>query len=363
MNPKTNISKTILNPPIMNAAGPLVRDYQSAYNISQTKAGALVTKTISLKEPKIPKPCMAQIKGGFLNCETWSEMPLSMWLKILPRIKKLNLPLIISLGYTSNDIARLIPQIAPYADAIELSTHYLGDEINVFKETVFEARSKTNLPLWVKLSPNLSNLAEFALAAENSGADAIVAVNSFGPAMIIDVESGLPIMGASSGYGWLSGPAIFPIALRIVFELSQGLKIPIIGVGGISSANEVIQMIMAGAKAVQICTSAILQGPKIFDKIAQELKDFLHRHNLSGYEEIHGLTYKKLKNKKINYTEISIKINSTLCNACELCKVSCPYYAIEIKNTAKINKEFCFGCGLCITRCPRGAIKIISNDK
>ena len=104
---------------------------------------------------------------------------------------------------------------------------------------------------------------------ENAGADGLVMINSFGPCMGIDVESGLPLMGSREGYGWLSGAAIKPLAVRCVYDAAKIVKIPIFGVGGIASGRDAAEMFMAGASAVQVCTAGILKGPGIYGKIAE----------------------------------------------------------------------------------------------
>ena len=102
-------------------------------------------------------------------------------------------------------------------------------------------------------------------------------INSFGPCLGIDIETGLPYMGSKEGYGWLSGPAIRPLALRCVYDAARAVHVPIFGVGGIAAGRDAAEMLMAGASAVQVCTAAILQGPKVYGKIAGELNKFLDR--------------------------------------------------------------------------------------
>ena len=123
------------------------------------------------------------------------------------------------------------------------------------------AKDALDVPVFVKLSPLGREMGRAATLAQAAGADAIVAINSFGPCLSIDIETGLPRMGGADGYGWLSGPALKPLALRCVHDVARAVDIPVIGCGGVSRGTDAIEMIMAGASAVQVCTAAILRGP------------------------------------------------------------------------------------------------------
>ena len=130
------------------------------------------------------------------------------------------------------------------------------------------AKEAVDVPVFMKLSPH-PNIQEIAVALEDAGADALVMINSFGPCLSIDLETGLPLMGSKDGFGWLSGAAIKPLALRCVYDAARAVKIPIIGVGGISNGRDAAEMFMAGASAVQVCTEAILRGPTVYGRIAR----------------------------------------------------------------------------------------------
>jgi len=125
------------------------------------------------------------------------------------------------------------------------------------------------MPVWVKLTPNVTDITECGLAAERGGASAVVAINTV-KAMRISTDLKRPVLG--NRYGGLSGPAIFPVAVRCVYELFEACSIPIIGCGGVSSKNDVLEMMMAGASAVEIGT-AVYRDPGVFSRIAGELYD------------------------------------------------------------------------------------------
>ena len=221
------------------------------------------------------------------------------------------------------------------------------------------AKESTDLPVMVKLSPQV-DIPTFAKEAEKAGADGLVLINSFGPTLDIDLESGKPLLGSENGFGWLSGQAIFPLALRAVFEAVRSVNIPVVGVGGVSTGKEAIKMIMAGAQAVQVCTAAILNGPQIYSKIANEIEKYLDDHGFNSLEEIRGIAQKNTVIQP-NYKLIVPDINDEKCTECGLCVKSCVYDAIHLVkdlHSVRIDTIKCAGCGLCITRCNFNALSL-----
>jgi dihydroorotate dehydrogenase subfamily 1 len=350
----------LLKTPVMPAAGPPIKDGESAHKAKEGGAGAIVTKTVSARAAKVPKPNMAQVKGGFINTELWSELSLEQWIeKEYPQVVETGLPVIIGVGYTSEDIKEVIPKVERFADAFELSTHYLGNDPTPMINSIRAAKETTDLPVMVKLSPQV-DIPKFAKEAENAGADGLVLINSFGPTLDIDLESGKPLLGSENGFGWLSGQAIFPLALRSVFEAVRSVNIPVVGVGGINTGKEAIKMIMAGAQAVQVCTAAILNGPQIYNKIANEIEKYLDDHGFNSLEEIRGIAQKNTVIQP-NYKLIVPDINDEKCTECGLCVKSCVYDAIHLVkdlNSVRIDTNKCVGCGLCVTRCNFNALSL-----
>lgn len=324
-------------------------------------AGGLVTKTISVQPADVPRPCMAEIRGGFLNTELWSELPKEQWIASeYPKARETGLPVIVGLGYTAEQIRELAPLVKPFADALELSTHYIGNNIAPIVDALHAAKDATGVPVFMKLSPH-PNIQEIALALEEAGADALVLINSFGPCLGIDLETGLPLMGSKEGFGWLSGQAIKPLALRCVYDAARAVRIPIIGVGGVSNGRDAAEMLMAGAKAVQVCTEAILRGPGVYAKIARELNDFLDTHNYATAGEISGLTVRRMRQRGAPHAQSTPVVEMERCNLCGLCAISCPYGAINQDTDARrleFDDEKCFRCGLCLSRCKRQALSM-----
>ncbi len=284
--------------PVIPAAGPNVRDGERLEEAAKGGAGGLLSKTISVDAAPVPMPHMAAIRGGFINTELWSELPPERWLSREYDIAKraadeASIPLIISLGYTAQEIAQLAPKLKPWADALELSTHYLGEDPRPMIEAIDAAKSALDVPVLVKMSPLGREMKAAAQAAKEAGADGISATNSFGPAFGMNIEKALPWLGGKNSYGWLSGPALKPLSLRCVYDIAQVVDLPIIGVGGVSSGKDAIEYIMAGASLVGVCTAAIMRGNDVYGKIAAEIDDWLDRHGYSSVEEIRGIALPK----------------------------------------------------------------------
>jgi dihydroorotate dehydrogenase (NAD+) catalytic subunit len=357
-NLSVNICGITFPNPVLSAAGPNSKDGAMCQAAARGGVGGIVTKTISVKPADVPRPSMAEVKGGFLNTELWSELPKEQWLaKEYRTAKETGLPVIISLGYTTDEIAELAPLVRPYADALELSTHYVGNDTSPIVSALKAAKAAVQVPVLMKISPH-PNIQEIVKAVEDAGADGLVMINSFGPCMAIDVESGLPLMGSKEGYGWLSGPAIKPLAVRCVYDAAKVARIPIFGVGGIASGRDVAEMLMAGAAAVQVCTAAILRGPDVYGKMVKELADFLDSHGYADLSEIKGLAHRKMAERLFRTTGDVPLVDQRHCTLCGICESSCAYNAIVSSDQLVIDEEKCFGCGLCVTRCPKKALRL-----
>ncbi len=274
--------------PILTAAGPNVRDHKIVNSILQTRIGGIVTKTFSVEAAQYPKPAIAKTVGdGLLNCETWSEKSADDFLADLHKVERNATPFIVSVGYSVEDMKQLGPVIERdiKPDAIEFSTHYQDQAIDGLVAITRALRESVSIPIWMKISPHQPRL-DAIIEATKDLVDAYVAVNSLGPALDFNVERGKPALGSPQGYGWLSGPPLLPIALHTVHRIRLITETPIVGVGGVSSGEDAIKFIMAGARAVQVCSAAISGGPETYARIADELDDWLDRHNIASLDEV-----------------------------------------------------------------------------
>jgi len=381
--------------PILNAACPISRDGKAMEVLAEHGVGGLVAKTISVSPARVPRPHMGVVNRGevtyvvphfeskklvtktgkiriayygFLNAELWSDLPPEQWFsKELPYAKgvarKRGIPLIASIGYKADELRKLGPEaVKAGADAIEFSTHYLGYDYKPVVESAKALREVVNVPIFPKLSPHIYGLSELVKELEKVGVDGIVAINTLGPTLHVDIETGRPYMGGPYGHGWLSGPAIKPLGIAIVAEIAKITKLPVIGVGGVSTPEDVIEYIMVGASAVQVCTAAIVEGPQIFRRLAEGVAKWLKEHGYTSIEDIRGVALKYLTKEPGWYEPRPPIVDEEKCIGCGYCEQVCNYGAVRLEDivegrrVAVVDKSKCYGCGLCTTVCPTRAI-------
>jgi len=215
----------------------------------------------------------------------------------LPELKKIGIPIIASVaGDISDEYASLARKLNKSGvSAIELNLScpnvkhgahagLIAQDGEAVYETVKKARKATNLTLIAKLSPNVTNITDIALIAEKAGADAVTIVNTF-PALALDIETGKPVLGNVTG--GLSGPAIKPIALKMVMDAHFKLKIPIVGSGGIMDYKDAVEFILCGASAVQIGTANFV-NPNTFTCVLDGLKDYMKKKGIMELKDFIG---------------------------------------------------------------------------
>ncbi|HOJ45191.1 MAG TPA: 4Fe-4S binding protein [Bacilli bacterium] len=356
MDLSTKFDGLVLNNPLMPAAGPLVGDHEKMLYLKDAGCGAIVSKTISTKDAHIPKPCIYGDRDYVMNSELWSEFPKEMWINtFLPEFIKGNdgRPLIISVGYTKQDMEVLIPLLDPFADAFEVSTHYVGTDLSLVAETVSAIRSRTKKPIYMKISPHIPHPELFAKTIKEHGANGVVAINSLGPTLKIDIASRQIRYGNDKGFVWTSGPVIKHLALATVYTIKQAEpSLTVIGVGGIASADDVIEFLLAGASAVQMLSAALLRGKELYAKIIADLPKALEKY---GFNSVQAVIDTQLTNP-VHYKASVPYLIPEKCIKCNLCVKVCPYFAIEMKDQITFDANKCFECGLCVVKCPTKAI-------
>ncbi len=357
MKLETKFDNLVFSNPLMPAAGPLNGDFEKLKFLQDQGLGGITTKTISTKEPHIPKPCIYGDKFYVMNSELWSEHSQAKWIEeFLPQYMEIkDRPLIVSVGYTKEDMEELIPQLDKFADAFEVSTHYVESNLSVIADTVKTIRKHTTKPIYMKISPHIPNPEGFAKAIKDAGASGIVAINSLGPSMKIDINSRSIAYGNASGFAWTSGPAIKPVALATVYRIKQAQPdLTVIGVGGIQCADDVIEFLLAGASAVQMLSAALLKGKDLYAKIIKDLPAALEKY---GFSSVQDVISQQLRNP-VKYDSQFPRLIEDKCIKCMLCEKICPYFAIDFPGIITFNHDLCFKCGLCVSKCPTNAIII-----
>ncbi|CAA7600940.1 Dihydroorotate dehydrogenase domain protein [Acididesulfobacillus acetoxydans] len=351
-----------LKNPIMVAAGPLTATGEMLRQAVEAGAGAVVTKTIVNEiRPKV-RPRLAALGEGMQNIELYTEFSLEAWEHEIRYAKSHGAVIIANiLAHTPSEMADIALRVEKFgADAIELGVacpHGEGLEglfadpaqLYSFTKSVVQ---RVNIPVMVKLSPNVTNMAKMAMSAEQAGASAVSAIDTVRAIIGVDLESGRPLL---STYGGYSGPPVRPIGLAAVALISQAAKIPVCGIGGISNSHHVLEYMMLGASTVQLCTSLILNGLDSLSKIIHDLETWLMQHNVADFGQIRGKALQSLKSfeeiKVEPYVAKALQGCSDL--SCNLCVRGCIYKAVhKSKFKVTVDQNLCTGCGLCLSVCP-----------
>jgi len=283
--------------PILLASGTCGYGFELTGLVDFTRVGGIVTKTVTrLPREGNPPPRIAETPSGMLNSIGLENVGIEVFLvEKLPRARALPTRIVVSIGgHTVADYVELAQRLtdAPGAAAIELNLSCpnvsggldLSQNAAGCAQVVSEVRRATRLPLIAKLTPNVTRVADIAVAAADSGADAVSLVNTF-IGMAIDIERRTPRLRTVTG--GLSGPAIRPMALAKVYEAARAVTIPVIGIGGIATAADAIEFLLAGATAVEVGTANYVE-PGGAAAIAQGIADYLVRHELRSTADIRG---------------------------------------------------------------------------
>ncbi len=285
--------------PVLTASGTFGYGLEFANLMDLSSIGGIVVKGLSMTPIKgNPPPRVYETSSGMLNAIGWQNIGAMEFVTgKLPGLKNYDTNIIVNIvGFELNDyleIARFLSD-CPGIKALELNIscpnvkkggfHFNKDPRDAFKVTAETKKASGKLPLWVKLSPNVTDIREFARACEEAGADALSVINTF-VGMAIDIEKRRPRLRFMTG--GLSGPAIKPVALRMVWETCQTVKIPVIGVGGIAGTEDALEFLIAGARAIQIGTANFYQ-PDVSQRIALGLHEYCRSHHIDDINEIIG---------------------------------------------------------------------------
>jgi dihydroorotate dehydrogenase (NAD+) catalytic subunit len=298
MDLTATIGTLTLRNPLIAASGCFGYGVEYADMVDLASLGGVAVKGLFLAEREgHPAPRIVETPSGMLNAIGLQGIGVHRFVRErLPELRARGATVIVNVCGTTIDeyaeVSRILSD-APGVAAIELNIScpnikeggiQFGCSLNGTYDVVSAVRKVTRLPLIPKLTPNVTDPASFARASEDAGADAVSLVNTF-LAMVIDVETRRPKI--SNGLGGLSGPAIRPIAVRMVHECRQAVKIPIIGMGGIADARDVIEFILAGATAVQVGTANFVD-PFIWPKLLEGIRAYMARHQVTRLGDLVG---------------------------------------------------------------------------
>lgn len=298
INLSVKIGKLELKNPVMTASGTFGYGEEYAEFVDLNRIGAIVVKGISLNPMEgNPPPRICETPCGMLNAIGLQNVGLKNFVdEKLPYLKKFKTKIIVNiLGSSVNEYMKIAEELDETGiDGIELNVScpnvkkggiLFGLSKKTLERLVIKVkRSIKNVVLITKLSPDIFNIREIAKIAEGSGSDAISLINTI-PAMCIDIETWRPKLANITG--GLSGPAIRPVAVRMVWEASKSVKIPVIGIGGIMNSNDAIEFMLAGATAVQVGTANFI-NPKTTVEIIEGIEGYLKKKNIRCIKEIIG---------------------------------------------------------------------------
>ena len=295
--------------PLVLASGILGVTGPSFARTVKKGAGGITTKSVwALPHPGHPSPCMFGTEQYFLNAVGLSDAGFEKACAELgDYLPKRKAPLILNIvGGAATDfleMAEKIEKLPALPDAVEVNLSCPNVESDFGKPFACDLRAAEKLtkqvrkkipahiPLIAKLSPNVQSIAEIARAVEAAGADAICAINSAGPGMRFNIDLRAPILANRTG--GVSGPAIFPIAVKAVFDIYAAVKIPILGTGGINSGRDALELMMAGARICGVGTAIYYFGDEFWEMAKNEMCDWLKKENIKNVSEIVGILHQK----------------------------------------------------------------------
>lgn len=298
---ETTLAGFKIKSPTMLASGVLGISFDLFPRIIKSGCGAIVSKSIGLKPREgYPNPTMTGVEAGYINAIGLANPGADEFQRELEQeFTKKTVPLIVSIFADSaehfGDLAEKFDRSEFLAYELNLSCPHvkdvgseIGSDPRNAAEVIEQVKSRTRKPVLAKMPATIINVPEWAKQVESAGASAIVAINTI-RAMKIDIGSRKPVL--SNKFGGLSGPAIKPVAVRSVYEIYESVKIPVIGVGGITSEEDVIEFMLAGARAVQVGSAMSSEYLSAFSKINSGLERYLKRNGFSNVKEIVGLAH------------------------------------------------------------------------
>jgi dihydroorotate dehydrogenase (fumarate) len=342
--------------PLAVTEGPLSGSAERIRRIAEHGVGIVFTKGIRPEPAVSPNPFIAKTGRRSLTNADWSDVGYEQWLVELDALRDRDFVLVASIAknyVTPEQAAEMAEEVAKHGpDAVSLVDYDPDDLVRAVRL----ARPRVKVPLMVKLCPFMPRLEEILKALVEAGVDAVAAMDSIGPVLVIDTETGVPNMGSPDGSGYLSGEAIKPVTLKYVYDIASYVDRPVVGVGGVTKAEDVVEMTMVGATVVGMVAEPLTQGLEVFGKVSSKLRHYLAARDVADINSLRGLTQKRVAQANLRYDERAV-IDPEPCINCGLCARVCFKQApFESEEKHVINVTRCVGCGLCVSVCPTDAI-------
>ena len=298
MNTRVNLAGVLLKNPIMTASGTFGSGQEYSEFVDLNKLGAVVTKGVAnVPWPGNPTPRVAEVYGGMLNAIGLQNPGIDVFVqRDIPFLTHYDTRIIVNVcGKTTSDYIEVVERLSDQpVDMLEINISCpnvehggiaFGQEPKMVEYITSEIKKITQKPISMKLTPNVTDITEIAKAVEAGGADSISLINTI-TGMRIDVQKRKFCVANKTG--GLSGSAIKPIALRMVYQVCHAVKIPVIGMGGIATINDVLEFIMAGATGIAIGT-ANFNNPFVMPEIISELSKYMEENNIETLDEVRGI--------------------------------------------------------------------------
>jgi dihydroorotate dehydrogenase (NAD+) catalytic subunit len=300
MNTSVNLCGVTLKNPVMTASGTFGSGAEFSEFVDLNKLGAVVTKGVAnVPWAGNPTPRVAEVYGGMLNAVGLQNPGIELFCKRdIPFLKAYDTRIIVNVcGHSTQDYCEVVERLADEpVDLLEINISCpnvkeggiaFGQSAAAVEAITKEVKKVARQPIVMKLSPNVTDITEMARAAEAGGADALSLINTI-TGMKIDIHRRRFVL--ANKIGGMSGPAIHPVAVRMVYQTAQAVSIPIIGMGGIASADDAIEMILAGATAVSIGT-ANFADPKVSEKVVCGIENYMKTYGVEDIRELIGAVH------------------------------------------------------------------------
>lgn len=353
-----------LQSPYILSSGPLSYGAEGMIRAHEAGCGAVVTKTLRLKAAENPVHHIGTVgRNSLINCEKWADTEREIWYNTeIPQAVKKGCVIIASVGHCLDEAREIV------RDAQAAGAHMI-ELVSYTEETMIPmldyAKENVSIPVICKLSANWADTVSVAGQCLEHGADGICAVDSVGPTLKINISSGRPQMMGDGGYGWMTGEAMRPIAMRINAEIAMAhphFK-NLYSSGGCMNADDAIEFMMAGATGIGICSAPMLKGIPYINKLCRDLSTRVVELGYSSLAEVVGVALPHLgKQETLGTLNFSFQAHkedgSPLCTSCKLCETVCSYEARTLSfPQMSADMEKCRSCGLCVDICPTGALK------